>query len=88
MKTSWTDQQLIEDYLASRLSENEIIGLQCRLKSDEAFSEQLKWQKKTMYFARQYGRQELKKDLERIHQHLFSDPIHLSFKQKILRFFN
>ncbi|MBK7428384.1 MAG: hypothetical protein IPI60_15895 [Saprospiraceae bacterium] len=88
MKTSWTDQQLIEDYLSSRLSETEIIGFQYRLKSDETFSEQLKWQQRTMYFVRQYGRQELKKDLDIIHHHLFSDPIHSSFKQKILRFFN
>jgi hypothetical protein len=88
MRTSWTDQQLIENYLASRLSETEILAFQRRMESDKAFSEQFKWQKRTMYFVRLYGRQELKRDLESIHQQLFSDPIHRSFKQKILGFFN
>jgi hypothetical protein len=88
MKTSWTDQQLIEDYLDSRLSETEILAFQRRMEGDKAFSEQFKWQKRTMYFVHLYGRQELKRDLESIHQHLFLDPVHQSFKQRILRIFN
>ncbi len=88
MKTSWIDQQLIEDYLAERLSDSEKEALQNRMANDPAFAEQFKWQKRTMHFVRQYGRQELKKDLEKIHQHLFTDPVHRSFKQRILQFFH
>lgn len=88
MKTSWTDQQGIEDYLDGRLSDSEKESFLLRLKSDQAFAEQLKWQKRTIDFVRQYGRQEFKKDLDKIHEHLFSDPAHISFRQKVLRFFN
>lgn len=88
MKTSWTDQQLIEDYLASRLTEAEKSAFLHRLECDKTFSDQFKWHKKTMHFVSLYGRQELKMKLEFIHEHLFTDPTHLSFKQRIMQFFH
>jgi hypothetical protein len=35
-----------------------------------------------------YGREQLRKEITQVHQKLFTAAKHLSFRQKIMRFFN
>ena len=50
-------------------------------------AEQVQWQKQTYALVRQYGRQQLRAELEKVHHTLFTRPEHQSFRQKILRLF-
>jgi hypothetical protein len=45
------------------------------------------WHRQTLTLVQQYGRKKLRADIEAIHQQLFSQPEHRSFRQTILRFF-
>jgi hypothetical protein len=44
-------------------------------------------QKQVYTLVQQYGRRQLKQEIEAVHQQLFTQPEHLSFKQKIARIF-
>jgi hypothetical protein len=41
----------------------------------------------TLLIVKHYGRKKLRARLETIHQHLFTDPDKISFKERVLRMF-
>ncbi|WP_256539216.1 hypothetical protein [Mucilaginibacter aquariorum] len=45
------------------------------------------WHKQTLNLVQQYGREQLRADIEVVHNKLFTLPEHRSFRQNILRFF-
>jgi hypothetical protein len=44
-------------------------------------------QQQVYSLVKQYGRKQLKAEIEAVHQQLFTQPEHLSFRQKIARIF-
>ena len=51
-------------------------------------AEQTQWQQRTYDLVRQYGRQQLRAELEQVHQALFTQSKYQHFRQKILRLFS
>lgn len=88
MKTSLNELRSIEAHLLGRESPQERLLVEARLILQPDFRQNLHWQQKTYELARQYGRQQLKKEIEQVHQALFCPATpHPSFRKKILRLF-
>lgn len=88
MKTSLNELQLIEDFLLTDPAGEEKTLMQARLILQPGLQESIRWQQKTYQLVNAYGREELKREIGKVHQQLFTAPEHLSFRQKVLRFFN
>lgn len=87
MKTSWNELLLIEDYLLSGRKEADRILFEARIVLQPDLKESVFWQEKTYNLIQQYGRQQLRKEIEQVHEKLFTAPEHYSFRQKIMRLF-
>lgn len=88
MKTSWNELQLIEDFLLSAPGAEENTLMEARMLLQPGLRESLGWQQKTYELVNTYGREQLKKEIGQVHQKLFSAAEHLSFRQKVMRFFS
>ena len=87
MKTSLNDLRLIEDYLLTGFDPEENCLLEAKLILQPELREEVYWQDKTYQVIRDYGRNQLKKEIEKVHQALFDAPEHQNFRQRILSFF-
>lgn len=88
MKTSLNELQLIEDFLLADPAGEEKILMQARQILQPGLQESIHWQQKTYRLVNAYGREQLKQEISRVHQMLFTAGEHLSFQQKVLHFFN
>lgn len=87
MMTSLNETKRNEDYLLGKLLPNEALLFDVQLLIDEELEANVKSQQKSYEIIRQYGRVQLKKELEAVQQKLFTDPKYTSFKQKIVQLF-
>jgi len=88
MRTSLNDIQQIDDYLLRYAGEADRALFEARLILQPALRESLLWQQKTYAIVRQYSRRQLKAEIETVHQHLFTEPEHISFRRKIMALFS
>ena len=87
MRTSLIETEQIEAHLL-RLSEpGDALVFEARLLLEPELKDKLDWQQKTYTIVRQYGRRQLKQEIEAVHQQLFNRPEHAGFRQKIMRLF-
>lgn len=87
MRPSLRDIQLLEVYLQGQLPSEEQQALRQRLLLEPELYAQLQRQKRTYHLIRLSGRRRLKRELEEIHQGLFSSADSRNWREKILRFF-
>ncbi|MBO9203082.1 MULTISPECIES: hypothetical protein [Niastella] len=87
MRTSLHNIQQIEDYLLKYAGEADQCLFEARLLLQPALHEQLLWQQKTYAIIRQYSRRQLKAEIESVHQHLFNEIEHITFRRKIMALF-
>jgi hypothetical protein len=85
MKTCTTEQ--IEKYLFGRLSTSDRLLFEANLIIDPQLRQHVKSQKKVYTVICQSGRRELKREVEQIHQRLFSDPEKTNFQGQIYKLF-
>ena len=88
MRTSLIDTQQIEAHLMHLSEPGDALVFEARLLLEPELSDKMRWQKETYTIIRQYGRDELKKEIEAVHQQLFTEPKHAGFRQKIMRLFS
>ena len=88
MKTSWNDLMLIEDFLLGNKGGEECTLMQARLILKPELQESMYWQQKTYQLVSTYGREQLRTEISQVHQKLFTGTEHLSFRQKVMRFFS
>ncbi len=88
MKTSLNELRLIEDYLLSDRDDGESCLFEAKLILQPELNEHVYWQQKTYQIVQDYGRNQLKTEIEKVHQTLFNTSEHQSFKQRIMRLFN
>ncbi|SMD14645.1 hypothetical protein [Pedobacter nyackensis] len=88
MKTSWNELLLIEDYLLSDRNEADKVVLEARMILQPDLKDSIFWQEKTYSLIEQYGRQQLRKEIEQVHGKLFTAPEHASFRQRIMQLFS
>ncbi|MDB5134575.1 MAG: hypothetical protein JWP37_1178 [Mucilaginibacter sp.] len=88
MRTSLLETEQIEAHLL-RLSESgDMLVFEARLLLEPELQDKMIWQQKTYNIVRQYGRNQLKQEIENVHQKLFTEEHHQSFRQKIIRLFS
>lgn len=88
MRTSLIEAQQIEAYLMWLSEPGDALVFEARLLLEPELAEKVQWQKETYKIIRQYGRDQLKKEIEAVHQQLFNEPKHTGFRQKIIRLFS
>jgi len=88
MKTSSNELRLIEDYLLSGREDEESCLFEAKLILQPQLKEHVYWQNKTYQIVQDYGRKQLKTEIEKIHQTLFNTSEHQPFRQRIMRLFS
>lgn len=88
MQTSLNELRLIEDYLFCGCEEEERCLFEAKLILQPELKENVYWQKKTYQIVQNYGRKQLKSEIEQVHETLFNTHEHRSFRQRIMRLFN
>ncbi len=88
MRTSLVETRQIEAYLLETGEGGDNLVFQARLLLEPELGEKMRWQGKTYDLVRSYGRQALRKEIEAVHEQLFTGPEHASFRQKIARLFS
>jgi hypothetical protein len=88
MRTSLNDIQQIDDYLLQYAGKTDRALFEARLILQPALQESLLWQQKTYDIIRQHSRRRLKAEIESVHQHLFTESEHISFRRKIQKIFS
>ncbi len=87
MKTLWNETRQIDRHIAGAMDKGNALVFEAKLLLDPDLGDKVLWQRKTHAIIKQYGRRQLKNELEAIHQKLFTSPEHQSFSQKIRRLF-
>ncbi|WP_448104320.1 hypothetical protein [Pedobacter panaciterrae] len=87
MKTSWNELRLIEDFLLSDTDTEDILLFEANLLLQPNLKESVFWQQKTYSLVHKYGRLRLRKEIDQVHEKLFTAPEHHSFRQKIMQLF-
>jgi len=87
MRTSLTDTEQIEAHLLQQTSPGDTLVFEARLLLDDELADKLHWQKATYNMVKLYGRKQLKKEIEAVHQTLFNTHKHKSFSEKIKSIF-
>ena len=88
MRTSLIETKQIDDHFFKYAGEADALLFEARLILEPALREKMQWQQQVYALITQYGRRQLKAEIEAIHQQLFNAPEHSSFAQKIRAFFS
>jgi hypothetical protein len=88
MRTSLNNIQQIDDYLLQFAGKADRALFEARLILQPALQQDLLWQQKTYDIIKQYSRRQLKAEIESVHQQLFTEPEHVSFRRKIMAIFS
>jgi len=87
MRTSLNNIARIEAHLLGSQKPTDALLFEARLLLDDGLQVDVSAQKQVYSLVQQYSRKQLKQEIEAAHEQLFSQPEHLSFKQKITRLF-
>ncbi|HUP11837.1 MAG TPA: hypothetical protein VM187_06490 [Niastella sp.] len=88
MRTSLNEIKHIDDYLLQYAGKADCALFEARLILQPALKENLLWQQKTYELIKQYSRRQLRAEIEAVHQQLFTEPEHTSFRKRILALFH
>ena len=87
MRTSLNNLAQIEAHLLGKQKPTDALLFDARALLDDSLQVDVSAQKQVYSLVQQYSRKQLKQEIEAAHDQLFSQPEHLSFKQKITRLF-
>lgn len=87
MKTSLTNTKEIEDYLQERMTASQQLVFGAELLIDQEKHMHTIFQKRSYELVKLYARRKLRAEIESVHQKLFSEPKHSSFRKLILSIF-
>ena len=87
MRTSLIETEQIEAHLMQRSEPGDQLVFEARLLLEPELHEKMQWQQEAYRMVKLYGRDQLKQEIEAVHQKLFTQKEHLSFSQRIRRLF-
>lgn len=87
MRTSLNNLRLAEEYLLGKVSTGDALVFEARLIINPELQQDVDAQRLVYKLVREYGRRELKLELENVHQELFTDPKHRSFRKRVMKWF-
>ena len=81
------ETEQIEAHLMQRSEPGDQLVFEARLLLEPGLHEKMQWQQEAYRMVKLYGRDQLKREIDAVHQKLFTQKEHLSFRQKIRRLF-
>ncbi len=87
MRTSLNNIATIEAHLHKKQQATEALLFDARLLLDNDLQVEVTAQQQVYSLVQQYGRKQLKQEIEATHQQLFNTAKHVSFRQKIAGIF-
>lgn len=88
MRTSLLETEQIESHLTRRAEAGNALVFEARLLLEPELRDKVLWQQRTYSIIREYGREQLKGEIEAVHRQLFNNGAHQGFRQKIMRLFS
>ncbi|WP_394678841.1 hypothetical protein [uncultured Sphingobacterium sp.] len=88
MMTSWNETRQIEAYIFGIAEPEDALLFEAKLVLDEELAQKIIAQQKAYAAIRQFGRKQVKMEIEAITQALFTHPEHVSFRKKIIKLFS
>ena len=88
MMTSWNETKQIEAHILGTATTGDALVFEATLMLNNDLADKVIWQQKAYDTIQQFGRRQLKKEIEIIHHNLFTQPEHISFAQKIRLLFS
>ena len=88
MRTSLIEIEQIEQYLTGCPAPPDALLFEAQQIIQPALRDKVALQRQTYRLINQYGRKQLRSEIEAVHQQLFNREQHRNFKQKILRLFS
>jgi hypothetical protein len=85
MRTSLIETKQIDDYLFHSADAH---LFEAKLILQPALREKMQWQQRAYEVIQAFGRQQLRAEIEAVHQKLFSEPEHRGFSQRIRALFS
>jgi hypothetical protein len=87
MRTSLIETEQIEAHLMQLSTPGDGLVFEAKLLLDDELREKLQWQKAAYNKIKLYGRNQLKQEIEAVHQSLFNQGRHKSFGEEIRQIF-
>jgi hypothetical protein len=81
------DVQHIERYLNSALAPEDHLLMEAQLIIDPALRDKVLWQERSHELIRAYSRKQIRSEIEKAHQRLFSESRFSTFRKKIQHIF-
>jgi hypothetical protein len=88
MTTLWNETRQIEAHILGTANTGDALLFEAKLMLDNDLADKLIWQQKAYATIQQFGRRQLKKEIEQVHQQLFTQAAHISFADRIRRLFS
>ncbi|OOQ61179.1 hypothetical protein BC343_22325 [Mucilaginibacter pedocola] len=83
-----TEIQAIDQHVQGSAAPGDKLLFDAKLLLDAELPQKVQWHKQTLALVNQYGRKNLRGVISDVHNQLFTQPEHQSFRQKILRLFS
>ncbi|MBD1384229.1 hypothetical protein IDJ75_02985 [Mucilaginibacter rigui] len=87
MRTSLNNIKEIDDHVLGLAAPQDGLLLEAKMILNPELSMDVAWHRQTLTLVQQYGRKQLRADIEAVHQQLFTRPKHQNFRETILRYF-
>jgi hypothetical protein len=87
MRTSLNEIKQIDDHVLKQFPPDEALLFEAKLIINPELKHEVMWHKQTLKLVQQYGRNNLRAEIDAVHQKLFGLPEHEGFRQKIMRLF-
>lgn len=87
MRTSLNEIRQNEAYLLHNMEPGDALAFGAEMMVNKRRRVDLAIQEKLYAVVRLYGRKQLRAEIEQVHQELFQNPVHASFRGKIARIF-
>lgn len=87
MRTSLNKIAQIEAHLLKKENPADALLFEAKIMLDNELQTLVLQQQQVYGLVQQYSRKQLKQEIDAVHQQLFTQPEHLSFRQKIARIF-
>lgn len=81
------ETEQIEAHLLQLSDTGNALVFEAKMLLDPELTDKVLWQQKAYHIVKLYGRDQLKQEIESVHQRLFEEKQHQSFRQKIMRLF-
>ncbi|GAA4907714.1 hypothetical protein [Mucilaginibacter defluvii] len=87
MRTSLNNIKLTEEYLAGELPTGDKLLFEARMLLDHDLLIDVKAQQQAVELVKQYSREQLRAEIDTVHQKLFNDKQHRTFAKPVMNLF-